>query len=491
MAGFRIVDPVVNVARLFDPEGIAVVGASATAGKIGYEAMANAVEFDGPVYPVNPSASGTVFGEPFVESVADVEDRVDLALVCVPAPVVPGVLADCGAADVGGAVIYAGGFAEAGDEGRRLQERIVEVADGEDLALLGPNTSGFVVPRSNLYASFAGGVDRFRDGDVAVVAQSGGVAHALAFGALREGRGVAAMVGLGNRANVGFEETVPYFDDDPGTDAVVLHVEGTDTGRRLLETCRAASTPVAAYKVGRADVGEFAASHTGALTGDHDLYAAGFRQYGVEPVDGTGELFDAGVALAKSPAPDGNGVGVVTAQAGPGIIIEDRLKRGGARLPSPGAETRERVNGIVPDITYTGNPVDTGRPMPEFGEVVTAVAEDDAVDVVLVYELYEEALGYPVEALTGLADRVGKPVLFATEGPEADMAEELAELRAGGVPVFASPERGAEAAAMLARRGARRSRTAGGEGDGGTDRGGGGDETGGDDGGDEGVIANG
>ncbi|QLG64168.1 CoA-binding protein [Halorarum salinum] len=440
-----------NLTRLFDPGTVAVVGASTDERKIGYEAMANAVEFDGRVYPVNPSAEGSVLGEEFVPSVADVDEPVDLALLCVPGPVVPDVLEECGEADVGGAVIYAGGFAEAGEEGEALQERIVEVAAAGDVALLGPNTSGFVVPRSNLLASFASGVEGFRPGNVAILAQSGGVAHQLAFQALREGRGISAMVGLGNRANVGFEEAIDYFDGDAATGAIVLHVEGTDDGRSLLETCRAAETPVVAYKVGQSDVGEFAESHTGALTGDHDLYTAGFAQYGVPTVGSTSALLDAGLALANSPAPGGANVGVVTAQAGPGIIVADRLQRAGATLPELSEDTQERVEEVLPGITFADNPVDTGRPMPEFGELIETVAADDAVDVVLVYELFEEALGFPVDALDGLAERVGKPVLFASEGPPGAMDDELAALREAGVPTFTSPERAAEATALLAR----------------------------------------
>ena len=227
----------VNLTRLFDPGTVAVVGASQTEGKIGYVAMENAVEFDGRVYPVNPSAEGSLFGEAFVGSVADVDEPVDLALLCVPGPVVPDVLEECVAADVGGAVIYAGGFAETGDEGERLQERIVEVANEGDLPLLGPNTSGFVVPRSGLVATFSSGLDLLEPGNVAVVAQSGGVSHQLSFQALREGNGVSAMVGLGNRANVGFEEAIGYFDDDPDTDAP-YRVADPEAVREVLDWLR-------------------------------------------------------------------------------------------------------------------------------------------------------------------------------------------------------------------------------------------------------------
>lgn len=442
--------PELELSRLFDPTSIAVIGASTTEGKIGYEAMENAHDFGKQVYPVNPSAEGDVFGEPFVASVIDIDDDVDLALCCVPASVVPDVLEECGEASVGAAIIYAGGFAEAGKDGEELQHRITETANEYGIALLGPNTSGFVVPRTNLHASFATGVEDFPTGRLAIVAQSGGVAHSLAFQATRERRGIAAMVGLGNRANVGFEETIEYFDNDPDTGAIVLHVEGTDDARSLLQTCYESETPVFAYKVGQADVGDFAESHTGALTGDHALYQAGFTQYGVSTVDSTSQLLDAGHVAASSPLPDGTNVGVVTAQAGPGIIIADRLKQAGLTLPALDSETTETVEEILPGITYAENPVDTGRPMPEFGDAVRAVAEDANVDAVIVYELHEAALGFPTETLDGLAEDVGKPIVFATAGPESLLAPDRADLEEAGVPVFESPERAADAIIALA-----------------------------------------
>ncbi|WP_336022892.1 CoA-binding protein [Halobellus salinisoli] len=437
--------------QLFDPSAIAVIGASATEGKIGYEAMANAAIFDGPVYPVNPSTEGELFGADFVASVTEIDDDVDLALCCVPGPAMPDVLEECGEAGIGAAVIYASGFAEAGGKGEELQEAIVEIAEEHDISLLGPNTSGFMVPEINLRCSFASGVEEVPEGNVAVVAQSGGVGLVLAFQSRRQGRGVSAQVGLGNRANVGFAEAIEYFDGDERTDAIVLHVEGTDDGRRMLEACRESDTPVVAYKVGQSDVGDFAESHTGALTGDHELYTAGFAQYGVPTVDATDDLLDAAAALGNSPTPDGPNVGVVTAQAGPGIIITDRIQRAGGRLPELTENTQERVDEILPGITYADNPVDTGRPMPEFGEIVTAVAEDERVDIVLVYELFEAALGFPVDELDGLAERVDKPVLFATEGIEEDLAGQRDALTDVGVPVFETPERAADAAGALAR----------------------------------------
>jgi acetyltransferase len=439
----------VTLTDLFEPGAIAVVGASRTAGKLGNDAMANASSYAEPVYPVNPSGEGELFDRQFHDTIAEIDDEIDLALLCVPPHVVPDVLADCGDADVGAAVIYSGGFAEAGDEGAELQAAVTDLAAEHDITLLGPNVSGFLLPGEGLCASFVPGIDGVGAGDVAIVAQSGGVAHALAFQADREDRGVAAMVGLGNRANTGFEAVISYLDGRADVGSIVLHVEGTDDARGLLETCREVETPVVAYKVGKEDVGGFAESHTGALTGDHALYWGGFSQYGVPTVDSTTELLDAGHALAKSPQPSGSNVGVVTAQAGPGIIVSDRLQAADASLPELSEETRETVENILPGITYSANPVDTGRPMPEFGELVAAVARDEHVDMVLVYMLFEESLGFPVEDLDGLAERVEKPILFATDGLEEDMADPIGALDDAGVPTFRTPERGAEAANAL------------------------------------------
>jgi len=253
---------------MFDPSAVAVVGASKTEGKIGYEAMANAVEFARPVYPVNPSSEGACSGQRLSRQWPTLTTMSTSRFCCVPGPATPGVIEECGEAGIGAAVIYAGGFAEAGEDGERLQQSVVETANEYGISVLGPNTSGFVVPGRDLLCSFASGAE-LPAGNVAIVAQSRGVAHALAFQSRRQGRGVSAMVGLGNRANTGFSEVIEYFDGDEETDAIVLHVEGTDDGRALLEACRASETPVVAYKVGQSDVGEFAESHTGALTGDH------------------------------------------------------------------------------------------------------------------------------------------------------------------------------------------------------------------------------
>lgn len=439
-----------SVDALLEPSSVAVVGASETAGKIGHAAMANARLFDGPAYPVNPNRD-ELFGRPCYDSVEEIDGDVDLALLCVPPPALPEVVGACGRAGVGGAVVYAAGFSELSAEGAEHERELAALAAAGDVALLGPNTSGFVNATSGVYASFVSDVETVPAGNVSVVAQSGGINHVLTFMAAGDGTGVAKAVGLGNAAGVGFEEVVRHLDRDDATEAIVLHVEGFDDGRAVLETCQEVETPVAAYKVGREDVSAFAASHTGALVGDYGLYRAACSQYGVALVDSCRALVDAGMALADAPRPAGTNVALVTGQAGPGIAITDRLKAAGATLPELSEPTRETVADCLPDLTYTANPVDTGQPpdAETYRRLLGAVAADDNVDVLLVYQLYEDRIEYPVDALERVVSRTGVPVVFGTDGPAGPVRAGIDAFRARGIPAYESPERAADAVGTL------------------------------------------
>ncbi|WP_247004698.1 CoA-binding protein [Halosolutus gelatinilyticus] len=329
---------------LFDPDGIAVVGASATPGKLGNDAMSNVEAYDGEVYPVNPLGSGTVYDYEFIESIAETD--ADLALCCVPRHVQPQVLEECGEAGVGAAVIFAGGFAETDGEGQELQDEIAAIADEYKITVLGPNTAGYAIPQDDLYGSFIPRIHEVGSGNVGIAAQSAGVAITLSFHLTREGYGVSAMFGLGNRVHTEFADVIPALDEDPRTEAIVLHVEGTVVVETLLAVCREAETPIVAYTVG-----------------EHDV--------------------------ADAPALDGPNV--------------------------------------------------------------DAVARDENVDVVLVYEIYDDSLGYPVDELEALSADLDKPILLTVAGPHEALREERERMEAFGIPTFDTPERGARAVAALIR----------------------------------------
>lgn len=433
-----------SLERLLEPESIAVIGASEDREKIGYAAMSNAELFTGDVYPVNPNAD-EISGRRCYDTIAEVNDDVDLALLCVPREITPTVVEQCGRANVGGVVSYAAGFSEASAEGADIEDEIVSVAQNHGLTVLGPNTSGFINPESGVYASFVSAVSDVEPGPVSVVAQSGGINHILLFMAIQGTVGISKAIGLGNAADTGFSEVISALDADTTTESIVLHVEGSDDARGLLETCRSVETPVTMYKVGQDDVGAFAASHTGSMVGEYQLYEAGCAQYGVPMADSCQELIDVGNALALSPEPNGSNVALVTGQAGPGIAITDRLKKAGVSFPTLSAQTQEIVDDVLPGLTYTSNPVDTGQPPDDasYERLLSTIAGDPNVDILLVYQLYEARADYPVEILERIREEHNLPIVFATNGPSPAVDEGIDRFQSAGLAAYRSPERAA------------------------------------------------
>ncbi len=429
---------------LFRPRAIAVVGASTAPEKAGHAMMQALVDFPGPLYPVNPKAAAageSVLGRPAIARPADADAPVDLAVLVVPPQAVPGALADCGAAGVRAAVVCAGGFAESGEAGADLQEEVASVARAHGIRLLGPNTSGFVDPAGRICANFMPAVRTLEPGSVAVLAQSGGVNLALGFLLQQAGVGLRLGVGLGNAVDVGFADVLDHLAADDGTTAVALHVEGVADGPALMAAVRRVTErkPVVALKVGRSDVGDFAQSHTGALTGSYELTRAALAQSGAVLVDTPGELVDALSVLSRTrlPASADPGVGVITGQAGPGLIIADTLASAGVRMPGLSAASRARLGDLLPPLTYQSNPVDTGRPGPTFPDVVATVAADPQIDVLGVYALDEPGALDPAAALDAAAGRV----VFASGGPAEDLAARRADLAARGIALLDAPDR--------------------------------------------------
>ncbi|MCF7547553.1 acetate--CoA ligase family protein [Pseudonocardia sp. WMMC193] len=438
---------------LFAPRGIAVVGASRNPGKLGAALVRS---LDGFAAAGGNLALVNARDETMHPSVAAAAAAgpVDLAMVCVPAAACPDVLADAAAAGVGAAVICGGGFAEAGGPGVGYQAELDRIVTETGIRLLGPNTSGFLAPHADLTASFVPGVAQVRPGRVAVVAASGGVNHALAFLLTEAGHGISLAVGIGNGVDVAAPEVLEHLVDDPHTGAVALHVESVADGPRLVAAVRALSarTPVVALVVGRHDVGAFAASHTGALATSWRTTRAALAQAGAVLVADERELVDAVGALSVTrarPARD-PGVGVVTAQAGPGLLLLDDLRGRRSRVPELTAATRETLATLLPPLTYQANPVDTGRPGPELGRVFRAVAADPQVDVVAGYALHEpDAVDLVAAAAEGRVADV--PVVLGVGGTGAAVTQARRALLDAGIAVAGEP-RGVAAAvgALLA-----------------------------------------
>ncbi len=436
--------------RLLAPSSVAVIGASPTPGKAGNALLGTLADFPGSVYPVHPKAA-SVNELPAYPRVADVPGAVDLALIALPARSVPGAVAECREAGVGGVVVHAGGFAETGPDGARLQAELKAAIGDGGMRVLGPNTSGFIAPPLGLFATFVAAAAQIPAGPLAIVAQSGGVNHALAFAAAREGLGQRLAVGLGNASDVTVADVLRHLGSDEEVGVVALALEGIDDGRDLLDAVGELTerVPVVALKVGHNEkIADFARSHTGAMTGSRAAARALLREAGAVVVDDTTALLDAARALAGTrlkPKLD-PGVAVFTGQAGPGLLLADALAASGVSMPRLGAAAQARLTELLGGLTFVRNPVDTGRPGASLEEALRTVEEDTAVDLIAAYFLDEPDALDPV-ALLGGRRRV--PAVFGSAGPSARMTAVQEALGAHGVKVFPTPERAATAAVSL------------------------------------------
>ncbi|MFI5610305.1 acetate--CoA ligase family protein [Amycolatopsis sp. NPDC051903] len=439
------------LAPLFRPTRIAVVGASRSPGKLGAALARSLAGFsDGTrsVALVN-GRDEAMYGS---IGAAAADEPVDLAVICVPAPACPQVLAEAATAGVRAAVICGGGFAEAGGRGVLLQDRLAETVAAGGIRLLGPNTSGFFSPGTGLTASFVPGAVSVPAGGVGVVAASGGVNHALAFLLTEAGHGVSLGVGLGNSVDVTAADVLDHLADDRATKAIALHVESVADGRRLVAAVRraAAAKPVVALVVGRHDVSAFAASHTGALATSWRTTRAALAQAGAVLVDDERELVDAVGALAvhRLPPLAEPGAGVLTAQAGPGLLLLDELRGRGAPVREFSAATQGKLAELLPPLTFQRNPVDTGRPGPELGAILAAVTADPASDVVAGYALHEPDAVDLVAAIAGSGPNA-VPVVFGVGGAGEAVLAARRDLLATGVAVAPDPRGVATATAAL------------------------------------------
>lgn len=431
---------------LFAPRGVVVVGASWDGGKLG-AVMARALASYGCVL-VNSRRPDPAAG---VYATVAEAGPVDLAVLCVPAAATPDALADAADAGVRAALVCAGGFGESGATGTAHELALAEIAERTGIRVLGPNTSGFFVPARGLVASFVPGAGRVPAGDVAVVAASGGVNHALAFDLAAAGVGVSLAVGIGGGLDVRATDVLDHLATDPDTAAVALHLETVPDGPRLLTAVRAltAVKPVVALVVGRADVGDFARSHTGALATSWRTTRAALRQAGAVVVDDERELVDAVTTLStvRLPPASDPAIGVVTAQAGPGLLLVDRLRADGLRVPELTDAARQRVSDLLPPMTYQRNPVDTGRPDSGFASVLRAVADD--VDVLVGYALTEPDSVDLVAATQEAGLPAAAPTVLATGGPVTDVEQARKRLRKVGVPLLTGPTAAANAVRAL------------------------------------------
>ena len=431
--------------RLFDPTSIAVVGASASPSKLGsvmLDAIARSSGDTRTVFGINAKSDDGSF-LPSLHAATEVHGHpLDLAVLCVPAAATPDAVRDAAECGVGAAIICSGGFAEAGADGLALQEQLAEIGATTGIRLLGPNTSGFFRP-TGATVSFVPTVEHITAGPVAVVAASGGMNHALSFLLSESGVGVGLGVGLGNCVDVTNVDVLEFLRDDPTITAIALHIETVDDGEALLSAVRTVSAdkPIVATVTGRSDVSAFSESHTGALATSWRTTRALLTEAGAVVVDSDQQLVDALRVLSRTrlPASPAPGIGLVTAQAGPGLAVLDQLLAHQVRIPTLAQHTQTQLAHLLPPMTFQANPVDTGRPGPTFGDVLSVTADDAGIDALAVYALAEPDVIDLVETVRQSGVHKQVAVVLAIGGPGEAIDKTTAAAADIGVPVLPSP----------------------------------------------------
>jgi acetyl coenzyme A synthetase (ADP forming)-like protein len=441
----------------FSPDSVAVIGASPRARSIGGELFRNILrgDFVGAAYPVNRSG-GSVAGVRAYESVAQIGEPVDLAVVCVPGETVLAAAAEALRAGVRALCVISAGFAEMGPAGRERQDRLVELVRAGGARLLGPNCLGIAVSASRLNATF--GPRSVPAGTIGFSSQSGALGLALLERAAERGLGLSSFVSVGNKADVSSNDLLEYWEDDANTDVVLLYLESFGNPRKFGRLARrvARKKPIVAMKAGRTAAGARAASsHTAALAGSEAAVDALFHQAGVLRADSLEELLDLTSLLSSQPLPRGNRVAILTNAGGLGILCADACEAAGLLLSDLSSQTRERLGSILPAEASVANPVDMlgSAVASTYAEAVPLLLCDHAVDAVIalfvppVVAGADEVASAIVHAVKN-AGKTEKPVLACVISADGTPAQ----LLSGVVAPFSFPESAAHALGRAAER---------------------------------------
>lgn len=448
-----------NIAALFMPGSIAVLGASRHEGRAGNTVLSNILQagYKGKIFPVNPQADN-ILGLPVLRKAQDIPDEfrpLDLAVICLPAAKTPEALRELAALPVRAAVVIGAGFKETGAEGARLERTIRDIARNAGIALLGPNCLGLTCAKGGFNATFARG--GCATGTIGFFSQSGSFGVAMFDWAREQNFGFSSFISLGNKAVLDESDILAYLADDPDTKVIVGYLESVENGPRFLQKAQMATRkkPVILLKAGRTEPGARAASsHTGALAGTDMAYEAAFRQTGVIRAGSLEDLFAMALAFASQPLPKGPDIAIVTNAGGPAIVAVDACAEAGLTLARLARGTVDVLKRDLPPYASLFNPVDViSDATPE--RIVTAtgaVLADPAVHAVLVLassNAFHDMSGL-ASGIAALPNPGGKPILACMMGG-AGIAPCRQEFMERGIPCYDFPEPAVRALAAIYR----------------------------------------
>jgi len=452
----------------FKPRGIAVIGASANPAKGGYFILNNLIKgFKGGIYPVNPAYS-EIDGLLCFASVSEVPDPVDLAIIFVPAPLVPRVLRECAERGIKGAMIESGGFAESSQQGRQLQHRIIEIHRETGIRIWGPNCMGLVDAVHDFVFSFvlpAIWEDGLDSGNVSLVVQSGMLSAGFLIDIMSNGiMGISKVCSIGNKADVNECDLLEYLIDDFDTGVIGLYLESIPDGPRFMNLCRSSQKPIVVLRGGKSQKGaEAARSHTASLAGNGAVIGGALAQVGVIEALDFKQMMDLCRALADYPqiqSKDGRRVAILTMSGAAGIVSADFIEQQGLAVAELAGSTVDALKQIFPEWMPVSNPVDLWPAVELHGRkkayrgAFQAVFADPNVDAILFHSFVGgPASRMDMSGLVEMARQSGKPMFGWLMGKRSEAHQFQLDARELKLPVFGELYRAVECmAAVLSRK---------------------------------------
>jgi len=342
----------------FDPQSIAVIGASNHEGKVGNDVMLNLGNFPGAVYPINPK-DDQVAGKKAYPSITKTPTVPDLAIIVIPAEGVLTAVEECGIKGCKSIVIISSGFKEIGGDGIEREKKLVALGEKYKLEILGPNCLGYIATKQKVNASFAEAFPKL--GNVAFFSQSGALGTAVLDTAEAQKLGLSYFLSLGNKCDIDELDLLKYLGRDKQTKVILSYLESITNGGEFLKQAREVSLkkPVIVLKSGKTAAGSQAvSSHTGSLAGAAEVYSAAFKQAGVIEAEDAMDFFDLAEGFAYQNYPAGNRVAILTNAGGPGILLTDWLPNFGLQLAQLSEVTKTKLKKVLPLAANTHNPVD-------------------------------------------------------------------------------------------------------------------------------------
>ncbi len=431
--------------NFFEPKSIAIIGASRTPGKLGYDLLENIIKggYQGKIYPVNPGAE-EVLGRKAYPSVSNIADEVDLAIIIIPAVLVAKALEECGQKGITAAIIISAGFKETGEAGKKLEADLVAIAQKYNIKILGPNCLGVTNPSFNLNATFTKNLPPA--GNVAFVSQSGALISTILSASSVYGLGFSKIISIGNKAMLDEVDFLNYLENDPKTEVIMLYLESIARGRAFIEAGKtiAIKKPIIVLKAG---VSERAAksvmSHTGALAGKDEIISAALKEVNVLRVKNLYKFIFLAKSFSVGKLPKNNRIAIITNAGGMGVLASDRISATKLALAEISENTRNSLKEKLPLAAGLGNPFDIiGDAKTErYRAAIEGVLADENVDGAVII-LTPQTMTEKEETAKLAADfskKTEKPIIGVfSGGQEMDEAKKI--LAGANIINFDTPE---------------------------------------------------